>query len=66
MLAFAIILATVLFLVDKNRVWRQFWKVSLVVTVAAILSVSGFIIYQHHVSGNASQVDEFAQYKRHK
>ena len=38
----AILLATILFLVDRNKKWRQFWWVAGSLCIAAVLIVAGF------------------------
>ena len=48
MLAAAIVLVTVLYLVDKNKVWPQFWKVVGGCILFVVLLGGGYYFYDLH------------------
>lgn len=47
-IAIALVFISILYLVDKNKVWRQFWKITGIVCVLAVLSGVGFYFYSQH------------------
>jgi hypothetical protein len=48
MLAAAILISTVLYLVDKNHVWPQFWKITATCLLLIALSGGGYYFYAEH------------------
>lgn len=56
-LGLAIVVSTVLYLIDKNGQWSRFWRITKRATVglvaAAILAAAGFYFYQRHESAKA-------------
>jgi hypothetical protein len=58
-LALSIFVSTVLFLVDRNRAWPQFWKVSRWLGIVAILIAIGSGAYYEYQQHHQKQPDWF-------
>jgi uncharacterized membrane protein YsdA (DUF1294 family) len=55
LLAASILLSTILYLVDKNRCWRVFWRVSAALILVAVLGGAGLYFYaEHHQKSQAT------------
>ena len=53
--AAAIVLATVLYLVDKNQKWRTFWYVCIAAVAVAAVGLGSVLLYDRHDSPQAKQ-----------
>lgn len=58
LLALAIFVSTVLFLVDRNRVWPQFWKASKWVAIVGVIALSLFVGYSYYQTHHAARIPE--------
>lgn len=47
-LAAAILLSTILYLVDKNHVWKKFWRVLAACAVIAVLGLTGLYVQDRY------------------
>jgi|ERR1051326_1852651 hypothetical protein len=59
-LAVSIFLCVVLYLVDKNHVWRGFWIVVGAITTVGLLAIGGLYWYDRH---KAAQRIDFSKYE---
>lgn len=66
MLAAAILISTVLYLVDKNHQWKNFWRVGGTLAVLTALIVGGILLDdRYEAKKHASAQIDFVPYEGH-